>query len=245
MDLKGKTAVITGASRGIGAGLAEDFAKRGVRLALCARGELPLGDSDVVLTERFDVTDETAMNGFTERVVARFGHVDLWINNAGVLDPIAPVRDTPIEAFRHNLDVNVVGVLLGSRAYIHHIRSSRDAGVLINISSGAAQHGYAGWSAYCAGKAAVDRISECIAIEEQDSGLRVHAVAPGIYDTLMQEQIRSCTADQFPEVERFRQLKEDDAFSTVPYLARMLLELAFTPDDKADSVVIRFAPGKV
>ncbi len=236
MNLDGRTAVITGASRGIGAGLARQLHARGLRVALCARNPPVLYEGDRVLIARFDITDEQPMDEFVTRVEQRFGHVDLWINNAGVLEPIGPIRDLPLEEFRRNLDVNVLGVFLGTRAYVRHLRRAGKPGVLINISSGAARRGYAGWGPYCASKAAVDLMSECVALEEQEIGLRVHSVAPGVVDTDMQTLIRSTPPELFPSVDRFVEMKEKDTFSTIPHVAAELLELAFgegrgTPED--------------
>ena len=74
------------------------------------------------------------------------------------------------------------------------------AAFVFNVSSGAGRRAYFSWSAYCAGKAAVDRLSECLALEEKRAGTRVLSVAPGIIDTGMQAQIRASTAEQFPEI---------------------------------------------
>lgn len=231
-----RVAVITGASRGIGAGLARYFHERGVDLGLCARSACALDDGEHVLTERFDIRDEAAVDGFAGRVAARFGHIDVWINNAGVLTPVGPLRDVAVADFKDNLDVNLVGVFLASRAYARHIRSSARGGVLINISSGAATSPYAGWSAYCAGKAAVDLLSGCIQLEERDAGLRVHAVAPGIIDTDMQEIARSSSAEDFPLAADFRGYKERDAFNRPDYVAEKLFQLAFDPQPDHDQV---------
>ena len=180
LELKGRTAVITGASRGIGAGLAENFSRHGMRLGLCSRSAPRLSDGIDVVSHELDVRDDVELQRFTDEVVERFGKIDLWINNAGVLAPIAPLREIAPEAFREHIDINLTGVFLGSRCYVRHVRSHKDGGVLINISSGAAWGGYAGWSAYCAGKAGVALLTQCIALEEGSAGLRVHAVAPGV-----------------------------------------------------------------
>ena len=164
-ELAGRTVVITGASRGLGAALAEDFAGRGMRLALCSRSAPAMSPGEDVLTEQLDVRDEKAVDAFALAVEERFGDIDLWINNAGVLDPIKPLRDLSLEEFRDHIDVNLAGVFLCTRAYVHHLHRRKAAGVLINVSSGAAWHGYAGWTAYCAGKAGVDRLTECVQVE--------------------------------------------------------------------------------
>lgn len=238
MDLSGKSAVITGASRGIGAGLAREFAARGMRLALCARGECTLPPGAEGLTARCDVVDEASVRAFADTAARALGTIDLWINNAGVLEPVGPLRNISSQAFLDHLRINVMGVVHGSQAYIAHVRERDHQGVLINISSGAAWHGYAGWAAYCAGKAAVDRISETIQLEEGER-LRVHAVAPGVIDTDMQALIRSLDADTFPMVERFRQMKAEGSFNSIEFVAEHLLRYAFDPDSRPDEVVAR------
>lgn len=238
-DLSGRTAVVTGASRGIGAALAREFGARGLNLGLCARGEPAVPAGDRVVTARFDVRDEYATTAFVEELEARFGSIDLWVNNAGVLDPIRPVRDIETLEFGEHVAINLTGVFIGSRAYIHHVRRRGQGGCLINISSGAAWSGYAGWSAYCASKAGVDRLTECVALEEAEAGLRAHAVAPGVIDTDMQAKIRACTPEDFPAVERFIEMKRDESFNSPEYVARELLAIAFDPARKTDEVVLR------
>lgn len=244
MDLKGRTAVITGASRGIGAGLAKAFAGHGLNLGICARGELALRASDSVVAAQLDITDENSLQSFVGDVEERFGNIDLWINNAGVLQPIAPLRDIDVTEFRRHIDINVTGVFLGTRAYVRHIHRTGKGGVLINVSSGAARNGYAGWGAYCAGKAAVDLLTESVQIEEKDAGLRAYAVAPGVIDTQMQELIRSTPKARFPMVDKFVQMKADDDFSTIAHVARQMLELAFDPARSEEPVRTSFAAGK-
>ncbi len=236
MDVNGRTALITGASRGIGAGLAHAFHAQGMNLVLCARGAAAVPDGDRVLSARFDITEEAPMTELVAAAEARFGRIDLWINNAGVLEPIAPLRDVEPAAYQHHLQVNVMGVFLGTRAYVQHLRRTGGPGVLINISSGAARNGYAGWSAYCAGKAAVDLMTECVALEERDIGLRAHAVAPGVIDTHMQELIRGCDRDTFPMVDKFLDMKANNRFSTVEHVSREMLKLAFDPSRADDPV---------
>lgn len=239
IDLTDKVALITGASRGLGAGIAERFLARGLRVASCARSQpQPGGDAAKSLAVAADVTDAEAMQQLCDAAVDQFGHIDLWINNAGLLAPIGPLRDNDPGEFARHIAVNVVGVFNGSRAFIRHVRARGGEGVLLNISSGAARNAYAGWSAYCAGKAAVDRMSESIALEERDSGLRVHAVAPGIIDTDMQAMIRNCSPEQFPRVQKFLDLKANEGFSSPAFVADRLLELAFDPNLRPQAVAI-------
>ena len=240
--LKDKVVVITGASRGLGQGMASWMREQGIRLGLCARSEgitrMHEGD-DGIVTRQLDVADPTAVKAFAAAVVDEFGGIDAWINNAGVLEPIRFVRDLSSEALSEHFQINVHGVLNGSQAYLEHRRDAGGGGVLINISSGAALKGYAGWGAYCASKAAVDRLTECIALEEQGSGLRAYSIAPGIIDTDMQKLIRAQTPEQFPMIEKFIDLKRREAFSTPSFIARHIADIAFERVATPDSVVLR------
>lgn len=242
-NITDRIAVITGASRGLGAGLAARFRERGLAVAVCARRQPDCGDDAQCLSQAVDVTDVEAVAAFADAVVARFGRIDLWINNAGLLAPIGPLRDNDPVAFAQHIAVNVLGVFHGSQAFVRHLHqritgADTQPGVLINISSGAARNAYAGWSAYCAGKAAVDRMSESIALEEAAIGLRVHAVAPGIIDTDMQQMIRNSTPEQFPRLQKFLDIKASDGFSSPQFIADRLLELAFDPAHRSDAVAI-------
>lgn len=226
---KDKVAVITGASRGLGRGLAETFLERGLAVGLCARSR-PEVEHERALCASVDVTDADAVRQFANAVTERFGRIDLWINNAGVLEPIGPVRAAASSDFGQHFEVNVLGVLHGSQAFIETVRAGdgpeQGQAVLINVSSGAARSPYEGWGAYCASKAAVDRLTEVVALEERQ-WIRAHSVAPGVIDTDMQATIRSKTEAEFPMVERFREMKEAEAFSTPAEVADGFLRIAF------------------
>ena len=239
--LAGRVAFVSGASRGIGAGLAEHFAAQGLRLVLCSRSAPALPESDGVLARRLDVRDEEGLERLVEEVEERFGAIDLWVNNAGVLEPIDPIRDVAVEAFREHLDINLTGVFIGSRCYANHVRRRSGEGVLINLSSGAAWNAYAGWGAYCAGKAGVERLTEVIALEEAEAGLRAYSVAPGVVDTAMQEAIRATPEARFPDVERFHERKRKGDFNSVRYIADQFLAIAFDPDHRPAEVALRLA----
>ena len=192
-----------------------------------------------VIGKRLDVRDPAALEAFAAAVEERFGAIDLWINNAGLLEPIEPLRDVTPEAARTHLEVNVLGVLFGSQTFVRHLRRRGGEGVLVNLSSGAARKPYAGWSLYCAGKAAVDRLTECVALEEAAHGLRAYAVAPGVIDTDMQALIRATPAERFPEVARFVERKREGHFNTPGFVAEHLLAIAFDPAARPAEVCVR------
>lgn len=228
-----KVAVVTGASRGIGAGLAAHFAGAGLQLGLCARHRPEAVPGAVAAA--VDVADPRAVDRFADTVVARFGRIDLWVNNAGVVEPMGPLAELDPAEVARSLEVNVLGVAHGTATFARHVASRAGGGVLVNVSSGAASRPYAGWAPYCAAKAAVEQLTECVAIEEAGHGLRAYAVAPGLVDTDMQAVIRATDEERFPEVERFRTYS---SYNTPSWVAAHLLELAFG-DQPPDQVRVR------
>ncbi|MAE71865.1 MAG: hypothetical protein CME06_15540 [Gemmatimonadetes bacterium] len=240
-DFRNRIAVVTGANRGLGAGLARAFIKAGLRVAGLARGSLSAEsppEGEHFLYRRVDVRAAAAVERFAEEVAASLGPIDLWVNNAGVLAPIGMARDTSAEEFAQHISTNVCGVFNGSRAYLRHLRETGRHGALVNISSGAAHSPYRGWSAYCAGKAAVDQLTRVLAEEEGREGVRIFALAPGIIETEMQAFIRSQSEESFPDVGKFIQMFEERALSPPEAPAEALLRLALDPSSSLDSPVI-------
>ncbi|NRA94865.1 MAG: SDR family oxidoreductase [Planctomycetes bacterium] len=226
MEVTDKVCVVTGASRGIGLGVARIFRERGMKVAGCARSE-PQDPLD--LFRSVDVTDLDAVERFRDETVEALGPIDLWVNNAGVLAPIGMTRDADPAAWRRLMDVNVVGVYHGARAYLRSLRATGRAGCLINVGSGASTSAYAGWGPYCASKAAVDQLTRVLAYEESDTETRVFCLAPGVVETGMQEYIRGQDAADFPMVDRFRQMHADGKLLDVAVPAEAMLKLAFGP----------------
>ncbi len=134
------------------------------------------------------------------------------------------------------------GVFYGSMWFARHVRGRHGRGVLVNISSGAATRPYQGWAPYCAAKAAVNQLTEVLAMEERDHGLAAYAVSPGLVDTDMQGMIRASDERRFPEVARFRAAKLESAFNSPTWVADRLLDLAFGARPPA-RVVLRVPSG--
>ena len=255
----GRVAVVTGASRGLGAGLALHFAGEGMHLGLCARHRPVLAartrptahDGHVVSAEApvvaaLDVTDRAALARFAAAVVTAFGRIDLWVNNAGLLGPIGPLAGTGPDddtaarsaEIARTIEVNVTGVLNGTAVFAEHVRAREGTGTLVNISSGAATNPYEGWAAYCASKAAVDQLTRVVALEEARHGLAAYAVSPGLVDTDMQAAIRATEPASFPQVDRFRRAATEHRFNSPAWVAQHILALAFGPE-RPGTVVVR------
>lgn len=236
-SLSGRVAVITGASQGLGAGMAARLAELGMVLGLCARTRPPLPPGAKGVTASVDVVDATAVDDFAQQVSDAYGEIAIWINNAGVLEPTGPQRDHDPAASDRALLVNIGGVANGTRAFTRRARSWPEAPrLLVNISSGAARSVYEGWSIYGATKAAVDHFTEIIDAEEPS--VRCHAVAPGVVDTPMQALIRSKSASTFPAVDRFHRLHRYGTWNSPAWVADHVAAI-FTGELVPSEVVYR------
>jgi NAD(P)-dependent dehydrogenase (short-subunit alcohol dehydrogenase family) len=232
MNLKGKVAVITGASSGIGAGLAKHFVAQGMNVALCSRRAPALAEGDSVLSRSVDVSDEAAVFRFADEAAQRFGRIDLWVNNAGVVEPIGMLRDLDMGEFARNHQINFMGVVHGTRAFIRHVRGlpKREAeSVLVNVSSAAARQARAGMSAYSTAKAAIDRLTEAVAEEEKDAGIVALAFSPGMVDSGTQAVVRSMPVERMPASENNRRAAAAGRFNSPEHVAEHMLRIAFDP----------------
>jgi len=193
--MQGKVVAITGASRGIGAEAARVFAAAGAKVALLARSE---GEIDALAAEigpaalalRCDVADWASVQQAIATVVQRFGRLDVLVNNAGTIDPIARLADVDPAAWGRAVDVNLKGVFHGLRAAIPVMRA-QGSGTIITVSSGAARAALEGWSSYCAGKAGALMLTQAAHLEEGPHGIRVLGLSPGTVATEMQVKVKA------------------------------------------------------
>ena len=196
--MTGKTVIITGASRGIGAAAAEAFAVAGANVVLAARSQDEIAAIAANITAAggnalalcCDVADWDAVAALVAQAEEAFGPIDLLINNAGLIDPIARLGDSDVEGWNKVIDVNVKGVYHGLRAVLPGMQA-RGMGTVINISSGAATSALEGWSHYCASKAAVLSLTRCAHEEYGAQGLRIMGLSPGTVATALQTSIRA------------------------------------------------------
>ena len=194
--MQDRIVAITGASRGIGAAAARAFAAAGAKVALLARSEAEItalaGDigRDRAMALPCDVADAGQVTTALGRVATEFGGLDVLINNAGVIDPIARITDAAPEDWGRAIDINLKGVFHGMHAAIPLMRA-RGGGTIITVSSGAAHRPLEGWSAYCAAKAGAAMLTRAAHLEEAANGLRIMGLSPGTVATEMQVKIRA------------------------------------------------------
>ena len=196
--LLGKSAIVTGASRGIGAAAARVLAAEGASVLLTARttSQIEAVADEISATGgtahamACDVADYASVADVIAHCRTTFGSVDILINNAGVIDPIARIADSDPADWGTVVDINLKGVYHGIRAALPHMVES-GGGTIINISSGAATGALEGWSHYCATKAAVLSLTRCTHKEYGAMGIRTIGLSPGTVATDMQVQIKA------------------------------------------------------
>jgi NAD(P)-dependent dehydrogenase (short-subunit alcohol dehydrogenase family) len=193
--MQGQVVVITGASRGIGAAAARVFADAGARVALLARSGAEIGAlaDEIGPSARAlacDVADAESVARAVAEVLDWAGRIDVLINNAGVIEPIARLADATAAEFSRAIAINLDGVFHGMRAVIPVMRA-QGGGTIITVSSGAAHNPLEGWGAYCASKAGAAMLTRVAHLEEAGAGLRIMGLSPGTVATDMQVKIKA------------------------------------------------------
>lgn len=231
MNLAGKNVVITGASQGLGAAMAAAFSNHGCQVLAVARSEEKLAAVAQRVGGRYLVADllsESDVDGLVDRCVAELGHIDVWVNNAGVETSDAYVRVEPGD-IRNLSRLNLEAPMMLTRHVLPHM-VSRGSGHIVNMSSLAGTIPWPGLAAYCGSKAGLTNFSETLRIELRGSGVGITVVAPGPVATDMWNRLNSGDRQYVaPAIKRFRQMG---------FLAKV------EPESVANSVVKAVAEGK-
>ncbi|KKA12876.1 oxidoreductase [Sinorhizobium meliloti] len=208
-----KVVLVTGASSGIGAGIARELANTGAKLVLGARrmdrlealaGEIRSAGGEV-LTRRLDVTDRLDVAGFAEAARNRYGRVDVIVNNAGVM-PLSLMASLNVEEWDRMIDVNIKGVLYGIAAVLPEM-TARGSGHIINIASVGALTVSPAAAVYCATKYAVRAISDGLRQERND--IRVTCIHPGVVESELANSITDPVAAEAMKTYRAIALRSD------------------------------------
>lgn len=184
-----KTALITGATSGIGRATAHEFAKHGINLILCGRRQERLDTIKNALEKstdvhvlNFDVRDKDATFNAIQSLPEQFKTIDILINNAGNAHGLDPIQTGNIEDWDAMMDINVKGLLYVSKAIIPQM-TERQSGHIINIGSSAGKEVYPKGNVYCASKHAVLAITEGMRIDLNPYGIKVSGINPGLVET--------------------------------------------------------------
>jgi NAD(P)-dependent dehydrogenase (short-subunit alcohol dehydrogenase family) len=230
MSLQGKIALVTGASRGLGEGVARALAADGAAVMLLARnGDLAQqvaseivaggGEAEALAC---DVSDYPSVERAVADTRRRLGGLDILVNNAGVIEPIAEIAASDPAIWARSIQINLIGAYYVVRAVLDGMLQG--GGTIINVSSGAAYRPLEGWSSYCAGKAGLAMLTRSLVLET--TGVRIFGFSPGTIDTDMQVKIRASGLNQVSQIPRAN-------LSPVEHAVRGLLYLC---DDASDDL---------
>lgn len=215
--LRGRTAIVTGAGRGIGRAIARRLAAAGANVAVAARTDEQLNETrrtieragGKALAVCADVSQAKDVQRLVDETLAAFSKIDILVNNVG-LAPVAAIDQMEPELFDQIIAMNVRTVYLCSRA-VWPLMADGGGGIIVNISSAAAYEPFPGFSAYGAAKAFVVAYTRALAAEGKSCGIRVHGVAPGAVET---EMLRGA----FPNFPPEKTLQPDDVAAFVETL---------------------------
>jgi NADP-dependent 3-hydroxy acid dehydrogenase YdfG len=187
--LKGKIALVTGATSGIGKATAEIFAKNGLKVVICGRRQEKLEEFAEYLQQftevkalRFDVRNQQEVEKNIQSLPEEWKNIDILVNNAGNAHGLDPIQTGKIADWDAMIDINVKGLLYVSGSVIPSM-TSRNTGHIINIGSIAGKQVYANGNVYCASKFAVDALTQGMRIDLNQHGIRVTQIAPGLVET--------------------------------------------------------------
>jgi NAD(P)-dependent dehydrogenase (short-subunit alcohol dehydrogenase family) len=193
--LTGKKALVTGGSRGIGKAVASAYAREGARVFVCGRNAADVeravldiiragGDAAGTAGDLGNLPD---VERIVRDAVERYGGIDILVNNAGLVGPRAPIATYPVSAWQEVVRVNLNGSFFVTREVLK-VMLAQGEGCVINVSSGVGRVGRARWGAYAATKFALEGLTQVLAEELKDTGIRVNSLNPGPTRTQMRAQ---------------------------------------------------------
>jgi benzil reductase ((S)-benzoin forming) len=222
-------AVVTGHSRGLGAAIAAHLLSHGARVLGVARrrnSDLAARPANGLTEVQLDLADGGALaewlHGDALDRFLRRAQTALLVNNAGIVQPTGPLETQDVETVSRAVAVNVGAALALSAAFAVASRDASDRRIL-HISSGAGRNAYAGWSVYCATKAALDHHARAVALD-RTRGLRINSVAPGVIDTDMQAEVRATSDDKLPSRQRFVEMHREGRLVSPDHAGRAVVE---------------------
>ena len=190
-SLDGQVAIVTGAARGIGLGIAKLMAERGAKVVVWDRDLAPL-DAEAnfkpAMAEAVDVANYASVERVFKAAVAKFGQVHIMVNNAGINGPIKPSWEYPLEDWDRVIAINMTAVFYSSRLAAEHMRAHR-YGRIVTVASIAGKEGVPNISAYSAAKAGVIGLAKSMAKELCDAGVTVNCIAPAMTETALLESM--------------------------------------------------------
>jgi len=223
--IKGKVAIVTGASSGIGYATALTLAKAGAKVAIGARRTDKLSelenkikkDGGEVFSQKLDVTQKSECNSFVEAVLKKWGSVDILVNNAGIM-PLSYVKNLKVDEWEQMIDVNIKGVLFCTAAVVSHMIEKK-SGHIVNLSSVAGRTVFRSGSVYCATKHAITAFSEALRQElSTRNNIRITCIEPGVVNTELTNTITDESLQSFIEgAKKMQSLHTEDIANAILY----------------------------
>lgn len=220
-----RLALISGGSRGLGAALCTRYRDAGWQVVAFSRSGH--GEGHVALDLGRPGDAARALSTALAPLAGQRWDEIVAISNAAQLGPVGPLVGKADEEILANVEVNVAGGIVFMNAVLRAFSAHACDKTLVNISSGAAQRPFHGWSLYCAAKAGLERFVECVALEQEALAqpFRVLNISPGVIDTGMQAEIRGSGDEDFPDRERFVGLKEDGVLQAPDAVAEVIARI--------------------
>lgn len=215
-DLTGRTVLVTGAGRGIGAALARILVDNGATVFAGFYGAAEMSALAGAVTFPLDVTDDTSVAAAVAQVTAFGGRLDVLVNNAGVIAPIGPLDSLAAETLRRAFEVNVLGLHRMTAACLPLLRASR--GAILNAGTGAATTPMEGWTAYCTSKAAMRMLTQMQAMELAPHGIQAWFCGIPPTDTLMQAEIRAAGLNPISRIPQDKLVRPEVPASVLAWL---------------------------
>jgi len=249
-----KTALITGATSGIGRATAQRFAEHGIRLVLCGRRQERLAELKEqlsVLTEvvtlQFDIGDKAAVFGAFSSLPSEFSTIDILVNNAGNAHGLEPIQEGDTDDWDAMIDSNIKGLLYISRAVLPGMVERR-SGHIINIGSISGKEVYANGTVYCATKFAVDALNRGMRLDLNSVGIRVGAIHPGMVETEFSEVRFKGDSDRAKSVyQGLQPLRPEDIADVIHFVVTRpyhvnIADLLILPTAQASTTMVNRQP---
>jgi NAD(P)-dependent dehydrogenase (short-subunit alcohol dehydrogenase family) len=235
IDLAGQVAIVTGGGRGLGRAMAQALTRANAKVAVVARSEAQLAETvDLVrkagghiLAVPADITDRKAVQRMVQTVRQELGEIDILVNNAGIVGIPGPIWEVDPENWRQVIDVNLYGAFLCGVTILKGM-VERQRGRIINVASGAALRPITYGSAYAVSKAALVRLTECIAADGKEYGITAFAIDPGSVRTAMTEYL----------------IESEEGQTYYPWYRKLILEGGDVPPELSANLVTLLASGK-